>query len=276
MPAMNKLYCLVSLVGFALAVAAAPMLPGQSAHKDRQPASVPEYSYRVIHSYPHDPRAFTQGLVYLNGFLYESTGQYGQSSLRKVGLETGEVLQQVDLPPECFGEGIAILDDEIIQLTWQSQKGFIYNLKDFHLLREFSYIGEGWGLAAYGRDLLMSDGSADIRVLDGRTLLEKRHIKVREGKVPVPQLNELEMVEDEIFANVWQTDRVARISPQSGQVLGWIDLKGLLGPMYRPQIDAVLNGIAYDPGRKRLFVTGKLWPRLFEIQLVPKPGRGEH
>lgn len=229
----------------------------------------PEYSYRVIHVYPHDNNAFTQGLVYLNGFLYEGTGLYGRSSLRKVRLETGEILQKIDLPPEYFGEGIAIADNRVVQLTWLSHKGFVYRLSDFRLLREFSFSGEGWGLARYGSDFLMSDGTEEIRVLNGRTLRENRRIKVHDGKQPVTQLNELEMVEGQIFANVWQTNRIARISPSSGAVVGWIDLSGLLNPTYQSRPEAVLNGIAYDPDRRRLFVTGKLWPNIFEIQIVP-------
>lgn len=260
-------------VGVLLAAVLAADVSGPAACGAPPPASAPEYSYRVIKAYPHDTTAFTQGLVYLNGYLYESTGWNGQSSLRKVRIETGEVLQRINLSPEYFGEGIAILNNEIVQLTWQAQKGFVYNLSDFRLLREFYYTGEGWGLTTYGRDFLMSDGSAELRVLDGRTLREKRQIKVRDGSLPITQLNELEMVNGQLFANVWQTDRIARISPQSGKVLGWIDLQGLLGPMYRLRSDAVLNGIAYDPAGKRLFVTGKLWPRLFEIQLVPKANK---
>jgi glutamine cyclotransferase len=158
-----------------------------------------------------------------------------------------------------------------VQLTWQSQTGFIYNLSDFRLLRQFSYPGEGWGLATDGRELFMSDGTPQIRVLDPLTLKEKRRFTVHDGKTHIDELNELEFVEGELFANVWQTDRIARISPQTGEVLGWIDLKGLLSPVYRLESGAVLNGIAYDPNRKRLFVTGKLWPNIFEIQLVPKP-----
>ena len=270
---MKKLWSFSLPVGVLLAMVFAAQLSGQPARDAPPPAPAPEYSYRVVNAYPHDSKAFTQGLSYLNGYLYESTGWNGQSSLRKVRFETGEVLQRIDLPPEHFGEGIAIFDNQIVQLTWQSQRGFVYNLSDFRLLREFFYAGEGWGLATYGRDLLMSDGSAEIRVLDGRTLHEKRRIRVRDGNSPITQLNELEMVNGQLFANVWQTDRIARIAPQSGKVLGWIDLQGLLGPMYRLRSDAVLNGIAYDPAGKRLFVTGKLWPRLFEIQLVPKANK---
>jgi glutamine cyclotransferase len=234
------------------------------------PAPTPEYSFKVIHIFPHDPAAFTQGLAYRGGFLYEGTGLNGRSSLRKVQLETGEVVQRVDLAAEFFGEGITFLGNRILQLTWQSQTGFVYDAADFHLLRKFSYPGEGWGLATSGNEIFMSDGSEEIRVLDGNTLHEKRRVKVHDGGTSVTQLNELEFVEEELFANVWQTDRIARISPQTGKVVGWVDLKGLLGPMHTLEPGAVLNGIAYDAQGKRLFVTGKLWPSLFEIQLVRK------
>ena len=185
-------------------------------------------------------------------------------------METGEVLQRLDLAPEFFGEGITLLDDQIIQLTWQSQTGFIYNLSDFHLFRQFTYSGEGWGLATDGHDVFMSDGTPEIRVLDSKTLAEKRRFTVHDGNRRIAELNELEFVDGELFANIWQTDRIARISPRDGQVVGWIDLQGLLSPVYRLESGALLNGIAYDSSDKRLFVTGKLWPRIFEIQLVPK------
>ena len=253
------------LAAFARLVLAQPPHP---IHAER-PVT---YTYQIVQTFPHDPSAFTQGLVYRDGFLYEGTGLRGRSSLREVRLETGEVVQRVDLAPEFFGEGIALLKNEVLQLTWQSQTGFVYNLSDFHLLRRFSYTGEGWGLTTNGNrnELFMSDGTAEIRVLDGSTLSEKRRFTVRDGDAPIDQLNELEFVEGEIFANVWQTDRIARISPQSGEVVGWIDLTGLLSPIYRLEPGAVLNGIAYDSTRKRLFVTGKLWPNVFEIRLVPK------
>jgi glutaminyl-peptide cyclotransferase len=230
----------------------------------------PEYAVKIIHTFPHDENAFTQGLAYRDGFLYEGTGLKGRSSLRKVRLETGEVVQRVDLAPEFFGEGIALLKDEIVQLTWQSQVGFVYSLKDFRLLRQFSYPGEGWGLTNDDHEIFMSDGTPEIRVLDSNTLAEKRRFTVHDGTAPIKELNELEFVEGEIFANVWQTDRIARISPATGEVLGWIDLTGILSPIYRLPSGAVLNGIAYDATRKRLFVTGKLWPNVFEIQLVLK------
>jgi glutaminyl-peptide cyclotransferase len=232
---------------------------------------MPVYTFMIMQTYPHDPNAFTQGLVYYNGFLYEGTGLNGRSSLRKVKLETGEVVKQIDLPPQYFGEGITVLNNQVIELTWRAQAGFVYDLNDFHLLRQFSYKGEGWGLTTDGHDVIMSDGTAQIRVLDGKTLKEKRRFTVRDGDEPIDQLNELEIVEGELFANVWQTDRIARISLKTGKVLGWIDLKGILGPMHRLESNAVLNGIAYDAVKKRLFVTGKLWPSLFEIKLVRKP-----
>jgi len=255
-------------VGFLLTVLG-PSALGQSPHHV-QATKPPEYTFKIIRVFPHDPAAFTQGLAYRDGFLYEGTGLNGHSSLRKVRLETGEVVQQVNLPPELFGEGITILKDQILQLTWTSQIGFVYNASDFRLLRQFSYSGEGWGLTTDGYEIFMSDGSAEIRVLDAGTLAEKRRLKVRDGATAIDQLNELEFIDGEIFANVWQTDRIARISPRTGKVVGWIDLKGLLSPMYRLDENAVLNGIAYDAAGKRLFVTGKLWPSIFQIQVVEK------
>jgi len=232
--------------------------------------SPPEYTYQVVNVFPHDPAAFTQGFVYKDGYFYEGTGLNGKSSLRKVRVTTGEVVQRADLAQEFFGEGIAVVGDEVLQLTWTGEVGFVYSLRDFRFLRQFSYKGEGWGLAGRGSEVYMSDGTDEIRVLDGRTFREKRRIRVRDGKRPVTELNELEIVEGEIYANIWQTDRIARISPLTGRVTGWIDLTGLLDARYRQNPDAVLNGIAYDAVKKRLFVTGKLWPKVFEIRLTPK------
>jgi glutaminyl-peptide cyclotransferase len=261
-------------IAFSLAALAPLLLAqsflGQSSHRTHA-ARPPEYTCKIVRTFPHDSSAFTQGLAYRDGFLYEGTGLQGRSSLRKVRLETGEVVQRVELAPEFFGEGITLLKNEVVQLTWQSQTGFVYNLNDFHLLRQFSYSGEGWGLATDGREIFMSDGTSEIRVLDPSTLAEKRRFTVHDGKTLVKELNELEFVDGEIFANVWQTDRIARISPRNGEVVGWIDLKGLLSPVYRLASGAVLNGIAYDSERKRLFVTGKLWPNVFQIKIVPKP-----
>jgi glutaminyl-peptide cyclotransferase len=230
----------------------------------------PEYTFAIVQVFPHDTSAYTQGLAYRDGVLYEGTGRSGESSLRKVRLRTGEVIQRVDLGPEFFGEGITILKNRVFQLTWKSGVGFVYDLETFHLKRRFTYAGEGWGLATNGHDLFLSDGTSEIRVLDAETLQEKRQLTIHEGHNPIDQINELEFVEGQIFANIWHSNRIARISPQTGEVVGWIDLTGLLSPVYRLGPEAVLNGIAYDPIRKRLFVTGKLWPSIFEIRLSPK------
>ena len=256
----------------AFLLAALPqLLPGQSSNGIHATRPL-EYTFKIVRTFPHDPTAFTQGLAYRDGFLYEGTGLKGRSSLRKIRLETGAVVQRVDLAPEFFGEGITLLKSEVVQLTWQQQTGFIYNVNDFRLLHRFSHPGEGWGLTTNSKrnEVFMSDGTPEIRVLDSVTLAEKRRFTVHDGDTPINQLNELEFVDGEIFANVWQTDRIARISPKSGAVVGWIDLTGLLSPIYRLEPGAVLNGIAYDSNRKRLFVTGKLWPSIFEIRLVPK------
>jgi glutaminyl-peptide cyclotransferase len=229
-----------------------------------------QYGYRVVKTYPHDPLAFTQGLEYRDGFLYEGTGRPGRSSVRKVDLTTGRVIQKYDLPQPYFGEGITVVNQQLLELTWMSQTGFVYDKSSLRVLRSFNYPGEGWGLTNDGKQIYMSDGSADIRVWDASTLKELRRITVKDGTKPVTQLNELEWVRGEIYANVWQTDRIARVSPADGRVLGWIDLSGILPKSERPDPDAVLNGIAYDAAGDRLFVTGKLWPKIFEIKLVPK------
>lgn len=244
-------------------LASSGALPAASAQR-----SAPVSTYQVVKSYPHDRQAFTQGLVYVDGVLYEGTGLNGQSTIRKVRLENGEVLQQHRLDEKYFGEGIAVWERRIVQLTWQSEIGFVYDLDTFKPLTTFRYKGEGWGLTHDGTRLIMSDGSATIRFLDPKTLTETRRIIVREGGMPIGNLNELEFVKGELFANVYQTDRIVRLSPKTGQVLGWIDLSGLLSPREAVGVD-VLNGIAYDAAGDRLFVTGKLWPRLFEIRIVP-------
>jgi glutaminyl-peptide cyclotransferase len=232
-------------------------------------AQTPQYGYQVIHAYPHDPNAFTQGLEFRAGFLYESTGLKGRSSVRKEKLENGQVLQEIDIDSQYFGEGITILNQQIIELTWQSETGFVYDQPSFRRLRTFNYPGEGWGLANDGQNIYMSDGSAQIRIWDPATLQEKRRITVRDHGQPVLNLNELEYVRGEIYANVWQTDRIVRFSPADGRVLGWIDLAGILSAADRTEQVDVLNGIAYDVLGNRLFVTGKLWPKLFEIKVVP-------
>ncbi|MGA1870110.1 MAG: glutaminyl-peptide cyclotransferase [bacterium] len=230
--------------------------------------AIPEYTYVVITTYPHDPTAFTQGLVFDNGFLYEGTGLYGSSSLRKVDLETATVLQILELAPEYFGEGITILGNRIIQLTWLSNIGFVYDKLTFELLQEFTYPTEGWGITHDGQNLIMSDGTSLLHFLDPITFEEIRQIEVFDAAGPVTMLNELEYIQGEIYANVWLTDRIARISPLTGQVVGWIDLTGLLSPADIVFPVNVLNGIAYDALNDRLFVTGKFWPKLFEIELL--------
>jgi glutamine cyclotransferase len=231
--------------------------------------STPTDSYRVVKVYPHDPEAYTQGLIYRDGFLYESTGLNGRSSLRKVRLETGQVVQQRRVDQAHFAEGLADWKDSLVQLTWQSNVAFVYELGSFNPRRTFSYSGEGWGLTHDGKRFILSDGSDQLRFLDPETFREIGRIRVVDGRTPIRDLNELEYVRGEIYANVWHTDRIARISPETGRVIRWIDLRGLMSAGFKLDPEAVLNGIAHDAAGNRLFVTGKLWPRLFEIQVIP-------
>jgi glutaminyl-peptide cyclotransferase len=249
-------------------------------------AGVPEYGYEVVHVYPHDRSAFTEGLFYLNGFLYEGTGlDMGRASIRKVKLETGEVLQQQKIPDAYFGEGIVKWKDKLYEMTYKHEVGFIYDFNTFQKTGEFHYPGQGWAFTTDGKRIYM-DGSRDvnaeasdpeIRIWDPETLKETGVIKVTDEGRPVINLNELEWVKGEIFANIWQTNRIARIDPKTGNVVGWIDLTGLLSPsdiVREPPYETdVLNGIAYDAGHDRLFITGKCWPKLFEIKLVKKGSR---
>ena len=229
-------------------------------------STTPIYGYKIVNAYPHDPNAFTQGLIYHDGRLYEGTGLHGASSLHKVELQTGKVLKRRDLPEKYFGEGIAFCGNRLIQLTYQSKIGFIYDL-DLRQVGSFTYPTEGWGLACDGKHLILSDGTATLRWLDARTFRMVKQITVKDQGRPVGHLNELEYVKGEIFANIWPTDTIARISPDTGEVTGWIDLGGL-SQRFEPitPVDC-LNGIAYDERGDRLFVTGKLWPKLFEIRL---------
>ncbi|MEO7108574.1 MAG: glutaminyl-peptide cyclotransferase [Rhodoferax sp.] len=233
-------------------------------------AAIPVYGFKVKNTYPHDQQAFTEGLFFNDGFLYESTGLNGRSTIRKVELATGKVLQKRDISSVYFGEGITEIGGNIIGLTWQSHTGFVFDRKSFKLKRQFQYDGEGWGLASDQQHVYMSDGTSFIRVLNP-AMKEVKRFQVTADGVPVDRLNELEWVEGELFANIWGSDLIARINPDSGFVIGWIDLRTLLVPSMRgtPSPDAVLNGIAYDKKQRRLFVTGKLWPKLFEIELTP-------
>ncbi len=227
------------------------------------------WSYEIVNTFAHDPNAFTQGLVFEDGFLYEGTGLNEHSELRKVELETGEVLQRHKLPDEYFGEGITILGDRIFQLTYRSKTGFVYDKETFELLEKFTYPTEGWGLTNDGEHLIMSDGSPMLYFLDPNSLKRVHKMMVRQEEKALWWLNELEYVEGQIYANVLPGDRIARIDPDTGQVAGWIDCKGLLAQHEYSDVLDVFNGIAYDPNESRLFVTGKHWPKLFEIKPIP-------
>lgn len=223
--------------------------------------------WHVVRTYPHDPHAFTQGLIFLDGQLYESTGQNGESQIRAVRLEDGKVLRAVDLPYRYFGEGMTDWGDDLISLTWRHEEGFRWKRATFEQVGDFAYSGEGWGLTQDGKRLIMSDGTADLRFLDPATLHETGRVTVTWRGHPVPMLNELEYVKGEVLANVWMTPRIARIDPATGAVKDWIDLTPLARTLHLTDPDSVLNGIAYDARRDRLFVTGKNWPNLYEIRL---------
>src|ERR1019366_3251122 len=242
-----------------------PPMPTQTS-----PAII-KYTYEVIATWPHDHLAFTQGLVFRNGSLLESTGLYGRSSLREVDLKTGRILKQISVPAQFFAEGLAVIGDRAYQLTWQNGKGFVYDADTFRLEKEFTFEGEGWGLATDGRSLIQSDGTNRIRFLDPATFQVIRIIDVIADGHPVNRLNELEWINGEIFSNVWQTDKVLRIDPTTGHVRGVIDFSGLLAPQDRGPETDVLNGIAYDAANDRLFITGKCWSKIFEVRLKIRP-----
>jgi glutamine cyclotransferase len=254
------------LVVFLCAVAASTVATPPAARR----AATQVDGYQIVHVYPHDPHAFTQGLIYRDGHLYESTGLEGRSSLRMVDLFTGQVLQKHDVPAEYFAEGLTDWESNLIQLTWKAHKGFVYDRFSFALVKTFEYEGEGWGLTHDDSQLIMSDGTAYLRFLDPKSFHVTRRIHVvDESGRPIENLNELEYIRGEIYANIWQTDRIARISPRDGKLLGWIYLSGIIDKRQLQDSGAVLNGIAYDAAGDRLFVTGKLWPSLFEIKVVP-------
>ena len=251
---------LVAIILSAIVLACAPATVAQ-----RRPA--PVQSYKVIATFPHDTSAFTQGLVFADGQMYESTGLNGESTLRRVDIATGKTLQRIDVPKEYFAEGLALVGDELLQLTWQHKLGFVYDRKTFKQKRTFSYNTEGWGIAYDGASrLVMSDGTDTLTFLDPKTLAPLKRMRVQDAGRWVPNLNELEWIEGEIWANVWQTDRIARISPNTGDVNAWIDLASLWPESQRPSpAEQVMNGIAYDKAARRIFITGKKWPRLYQI-----------
>jgi glutaminyl-peptide cyclotransferase len=253
----------------AAAPASAPGANAQDA-----PQQVPVYSYEVVASYPHDTAAYTQGLVFRDGLLYESTGQYDKSTLRRVELKKGKVKKKIEVPGQYFAEGMTILNDKIYQVTWQSEKGFIYDLKDFKLEREFTYQGEGWGLTNDGQFLILSDGTNQLRFLEPQTFQVTRTVSVFDDKQPLGNLNELEYIRGEIYANVWKTDRIVRLDPQTGRILAWVDLTGLRPEETLNNGENVLNGIAFDEEHDRLYVTGKRWPKIFEIRLKKAEAKG--
>ncbi len=263
---MKKWHSAIVLTALALLIFS-PVVFVLLNQKPSNSVTAQQYTYSIVNTYPHDRNAFTEGLVYENGFIYESTGLYGESTLRRVQLETGNILQSYLLPDQYFGEGITIFGDNIIQLTWQSNKGFVYDKHSFELLSEFSYPTEGWGITNDGNRLIMSDGSATLYLLDSQSFSKIGQIEVRDAGNPVTKLNELEYVNGEIYANIWMQQKIAIINPQTGQVRAWIDLTNITGYQNLYAGD-VLNGIAYDSESNRLFVTGKNWSLILEITLV--------
>ena len=257
-----------------LAAFIAVLFSSAFAQEDAPPVYPVYYDYRIVNTYPHDPGAFTQGLFFDDGVLFESTGQFGESSLRKVDLKTGAVTQYADLPENIFGEGSVPWNDTIVTLTWRAGKGFVFDRETFEERQTFSYEGEGWGLTANDDYLIMSDGTSEIRFLDPATFEEVRRLTVTFRGKSLPRLNELEWIDGELYANIWQTNAIARINPENGVVAGIIDMRGLLSEEDKADARAdVLNGVAYDKETGRLFVTGKYWPKLFEIELVERTRR---
>jgi glutamine cyclotransferase len=253
-----------------LATMATVCLIGPSCHSGggtKTGEKTPQYGYEVVHVYPHDTEAFTQGLIFLDGKLLESTGEEGRSTLRTVDLDSGQVIKKVDVAPQYFAEGMTVLNGKIYQLTWQHQVGFIYDYQTFTRVGEFNYSGEGWGLTTDGSSLILSDGSNRIRFIDPGSFKVTKTIAVTDNGQPINRLNELEFVQGEIYANIWHDQHIVTINPNSGAVTSWIDFSGLLKPGEAPDPEAVLNGIAEEPATGRLFVTGKLWPKLFEVKV---------
>jgi glutamine cyclotransferase len=276
---MLSLCCLLSVLAVASAQCSStaperelPVSPGEtrgSADAAQTTGSTATSGYEIVAIHPHDTNAYTQGLFWHDGYLYEGTGRYGTSWLRKVDPDSGEVLQQASLPAEYFGEGIALLGARIFQLTWLSKRGFVYDAASLERIGEFAYDTEGWGLTTDGEQLIISDGSENLFFFDPPTQEVTRTVRVHENGQPVRELNELEYVGGLVYANVWHSDFVLKIDPDSGAVVGRVDLSGLLAGERPRDAEAVLNGIAYNPDDGHLFVTGKLWPYVFEIRLTP-------
>lgn len=273
----------VSIVALALTVTVAvvfliflllrpgpPAQPNTSSNSNQNTvvARAQQVSYEVVSSYPHDPTSFTQGLLWHDGSLYEGTGLEGQSKLRRLEFPSGKVLKEINLSSEYFGEGLALVDNRLIQLTWKSHRGFVYDLDSFKRLQEFAYDTEGWGLTYDGSNLILSDGSSNLFYLDPQTFKPIKKLAVTMNGQPLTEINELEFIEGEIWSNVWQTDLIVRIDPSTGRVTSFLNLKGILAPSDKTGREDVLNGIAYDAEKKRIFITGKLWPRIFEIRVT--------
>jgi glutamine cyclotransferase len=235
-------------------------------------STTPVQSYTIVKTYPHSTSSYTEGFLYLDGKFYEGIGRTGQSAVIATDPETGKILQRANMPEEYFGEGIIDWGPYLYQWTWQSHVCFVYNRSTFRLVKKFAYTGEGWGMTRTPKELITSDGTSTLRFRNPETFQETRHVTVKDGPTEISQLNELEYIKGEIYANVWHSDRIARISPKTGQVLAWIDLTGLLPENLKVDAESVLNGIAYDPQRDRLFVTGKQWPAIFEIKILT-PGQ---
>jgi glutamine cyclotransferase len=276
---LSKKFFVIAIVVLAssallayLSFRAEPSEPPASSVTDQAPAptqsqSAQKTSYEVVNSYPHDPTAFLQGLVWSDGGFYESTGLYGESTLRRVEFPSGRVLKKINLSPDLFGEGVALVDDHLVQLTWQERRGLVYDRDTFRLVREFAYNVEGWGITFDGTNLIMSDGSSTLTYLDPRAYQPVKKLNVTMNGRPIMQLNELEFIEGEIWSNVWQSDMILRIDPHTGKVTSFLDMRGVLPREFRTGHEDVLNGIAYDAAQKRIFISGKKWPRVIEIKV---------
>jgi glutamine cyclotransferase len=272
------LQLVVPLVVFSACCAApaqeqAPTPPAADGKQAPAPPEVTHYQYKVVRTYPHDRQSFTQGLVYQEGLIYEGTGLYGRSAILRWDLKTGNVLKKLRLPDKYFGEGITLFEDKLIELTWKSKVGFVYSKDTFTPRTQFRYPMEGWGLTHDGKRLILSDGTATLHFLDPNTYAEIGRLEVRNDGRPIRNINELEFIDGQIYANVWPSDMIVTISPKTGRITGMIDMVGLYSDPGPRDSDAVLNGIAYMPETRHLLVTGKLWPKLYEIELLPPPAQ---